>query len=68
MYKPLQKLAPQKGFLKNISPGALFRNFTVPLSTVLTRISAAALIKPPKCGAYLGITVICNCNLRVYYI
>ena len=29
MYKPLQKQAPQKGPLKNISPGAYFRNFTV---------------------------------------
>ena len=29
--KPLQKQAPQKGPLKNISPGAYFRNFTVTL-------------------------------------
>ena len=28
--KPLPKKAPQKGPLKNISPGAYFRNFTVP--------------------------------------
>ena len=27
--KPLQKEAPQKGPLKNISPEAYFRNFTV---------------------------------------
>ena len=27
--KPLQKQAPQKGPLKNISAGAYFRNFTV---------------------------------------
>ena len=27
--KPLPKLAPQKGPLKTISPGAYFRNFTV---------------------------------------
>ena len=27
--KPLQKYAPQKGTLKNISPGAYFRNFMV---------------------------------------
>ena len=27
--KPLQKQAPLKGPLKNISPGAYFRNFTV---------------------------------------
>ena len=27
--RPLQKKAPQKGPLKNISPGAYFRNFTV---------------------------------------
>lgn len=27
--KPLQKLAPLKGPLKNISPGAYFQNFTV---------------------------------------
>ena len=27
--KPLQKLTPQEGPLKNISPGAYFRNFTV---------------------------------------
>ena len=27
--KPLQKQAPQKGPLKNTSPGAYFRNFTV---------------------------------------
>ena len=27
--KPLQKYAPQKGPLKNISSGAYFRNFTV---------------------------------------
>ena len=26
---PLQKQAPQKGALKNISPGTYFRNFTV---------------------------------------
>ena len=28
-YKPLQKQAPQKGPLKNISPWASFQNFTV---------------------------------------
>ena len=27
--KPLQKKAPLKGPLKNVSPGAYFRNFTV---------------------------------------
>ena len=29
-YKALQKQAPQKVPLKNIRPGAYFRNFTVP--------------------------------------
>ena len=29
VHKPLQKEAPQKRPLKNISPGAYFRNFTV---------------------------------------
>ena len=29
VYKPLQKYVPQKRPLKNISPGAYFRNFTV---------------------------------------
>ena len=29
VHKPLQKQAPQKGPLKDISPGAYFRNFTV---------------------------------------
>ena len=29
IHKPLQKKAPQKGPLKNISPAAYFRNFTV---------------------------------------
>ena len=29
--KPLQKQAPQKGPLKNISTGTYFRNFTVPI-------------------------------------
>ena len=28
-YRPLQTKAPQKGPLKNISPGAFFLNFTV---------------------------------------
>ena len=32
-YKPLQKYAPQKGPLKNISPGVYFRNFTVLIFT-----------------------------------
>ena len=32
-YKPLQKYAPQKGPLKNISSGVYFRNFTVLIFT-----------------------------------
>ena len=34
--------------------GAALKTIVIPLSTVFTRISAAALIKLPKCGAYLS--------------
>ena len=34
--------------------GAALKTIVMPLSTVFTRRSAAALIKLPKCGAYLS--------------
>ena len=44
-------------FFKN----AALKTIVIPLSTICTRISAAALIKFPKCGAYLSN----YCNLQV---
>ena len=41
---------------------AALKTIVIPLSTVFTRISAAALIKSPKCGAYLS--NYCNLQLK----
>ena len=38
VYKPFQKKAPQKGPLKNISPGAYFWNFTVGCTRMLRAV------------------------------
>ena len=38
--KPLQKLAPQKGPLKNTSPGAYFRDFTVHEKKIMLEMSS----------------------------
>ena len=46
-------------FFKN----AALKTIVIPLSTIFTRISAAALTKFPKCGAYLS--NYCNLQLKI---
>ena len=56
-----------RSLLNFFSKNAALKTIVIPLSTVFTRISAAALIKfPPNAVLICVITVICN--LRVYYI
>ena len=51
-----------RGLLIFFSKNAALKTIVIPLSTVFTRISAAALIKFPKCGAYLS--NYCNLQLK----
>ena len=48
--------------LSFFSTNAALKTIVIPLSTVFTRISAAVLIKSPKCGPYLS--NYCNLQLR----
>ena len=45
----------------------MLHTIVIPLSTVLTRISAAVLINPPENAALIRVMTVIG-NLRVYYI